>query len=92
MLSYTRVLVNLDVAKSGPRSLAVELEGDAVMEVEVLHENIPCSECLSAGHLSAKCPFTMKPALLKTPSTAILLKSPPTSVVGKDSEGRAEDT
>ncbi|KAJ8615420.1 hypothetical protein MRB53_034792 [Persea americana] len=80
MLSYARVLVNLDVAKSYPRFLSVELESDATLEVEVLYENIPYSECLSTGHLSTNCPYRVKLALLKSPTQAALLKTPPTIV------------
>ncbi|KAJ8648918.1 hypothetical protein MRB53_001941 [Persea americana] len=69
MLSFARILVNLELAKPNPNSLVVELEGHTVVEVEVLYENIPCSSCLSAGHMSAMCPFSSKPSLLKTPST-----------------------
>ncbi|XXG82853.1 hypothetical protein AAC387_Pa10g0738 [Persea americana] len=58
MLSYARVLVNLDVTKPGPNSLTVELEGDATVEVEILYENVPCYDCLYAGHLSVKCPYS----------------------------------
>ena len=36
ILSYARVLVNLDVSKPSPSSITVELEGDdAVVDVEV---------------------------------------------------------
>ncbi|KAJ8618165.1 hypothetical protein MRB53_014351 [Persea americana] len=72
MLSFARVLVNLDVAKPNLTSVMVDLEGDGVVEVEVLYENIPCPNCLSAGHLSSKCPFSSKPPLLKTPATVVL--------------------
>lgn len=55
------------------------------MEVKVLYENISCSQCLSVGHLSTKCPYRVKPALLKSPSQAALLKTPPiTDEVGTD--------
>ncbi|KAJ8640538.1 hypothetical protein MRB53_017232 [Persea americana] len=81
MLSYNRVLLNLDVAKSSPRSLTVELEGDEIVEVQVQYENIPCSECLSAGHLSINCPFRVKPSLLTTPVQAALLNTPTTSAI-----------
>lgn len=53
MLSYARVLVNLDVTKSGPNSLTLEPEEDATVEVEVQYENVPCFDCHSASHLSA---------------------------------------
>eukprot|EP00268_Persea_americana_P003465 TRINITY_DN11050_c0_g1_i1.p1 TRINITY_DN11050_c0_g1~~TRINITY_DN11050_c0_g1_i1.p1 ORF type:complete len:286 (+),score=11.78 TRINITY_DN11050_c0_g1_i1:3142-3999(+) len=71
MLSFARVLVNLDVAKPNLTSVIVDLEGDGAVEVEVLYENIPYIDCLSTGHLSSKCPFTSKPPLLKTPTIAI---------------------
>ncbi|XXG47182.1 hypothetical protein AAC387_Pa02g1863 [Persea americana] len=80
ILSYARVLVNLDVGKPGPSLLLVELEGDEAVEVEVLYENIPCSECLSSGHLQAKCPYLHKPGLLKTSISA-----PPLKPVSADS-------
>ncbi|XXG85934.1 hypothetical protein AAC387_Pa11g0929 [Persea americana] len=70
ILSYARVLVNFDVGKPGARLLSVDMEGEGVVEVEVLYENIPCSECLSSGHLQAKCPFTHKLGIWKTPTPA----------------------
>ncbi|KAJ8617592.1 hypothetical protein MRB53_013778 [Persea americana] len=47
-----------------------DLEGDDKVEVEVQYENIPYSECLSAGHLIAKCPFTFKHGILRAPASA----------------------
>eukprot|EP00268_Persea_americana_P038971 TRINITY_DN38603_c4_g1_i1.p1 TRINITY_DN38603_c4_g1~~TRINITY_DN38603_c4_g1_i1.p1 ORF type:complete len:234 (-),score=26.72 TRINITY_DN38603_c4_g1_i1:171-872(-) len=41
LLSYARVLVNFDLAKTNPCSLTVDLEGEAVVEVEVYYENTP---------------------------------------------------
>ncbi|KAJ8636810.1 hypothetical protein MRB53_011077 [Persea americana] len=71
-----------------PRKLFVELEGDTAVDVEVHYENVPCSECLSVGHLSGKCLFSAtKPALLKT-SIASLLQPQPAPVTGIDSEPR----
>ncbi|XXG73649.1 hypothetical protein AAC387_Pa07g2531 [Persea americana] len=81
MLSYARVLVNLDVATVSPSSIPVELEGDAVVDVKVLYENIPCADCLSTGHISSKCPLIAKPGLLSPPATAILQKNPSITVV-----------
>lgn len=92
MLSYARVLVNLDVTKSGPNSHTIKQEGDATIEIEVLHEYDPYSNCLSTCHLSAKSPFTNKPALLKTPSSATLLKSPTTTAKSKDTEVKAKES
>ncbi|KAJ8641937.1 hypothetical protein MRB53_018631 [Persea americana] len=79
MLSFARVQVLLDVARSSLRLLTVELEGEDSVDVEVQYENIPYSECFSAGHLSTKCPFRMKPRLLKTPAQAAVLIAPTTS-------------
>lgn len=66
MLSYARVLVNLDVASVSPSSITVELEGDVIMDVAVQYENVPCAKCLSSGHISPKCPFRLKSGLLPT--------------------------
>lgn len=55
--------------------LSVELEGDRVVEVEVLYENIPWSSCLSASHVSSLCSYASKPRLLKTPLAAAQLHS-----------------
>ncbi|XXG45984.1 hypothetical protein AAC387_Pa02g0929 [Persea americana] len=76
ILSYARVLVNLDVGKPGPRLLTIEMEGEYAIEVEVLYENVPCSKCLSVGHLQAKCPYTSKPSILKTPTTSASFSKP----------------
>lgn len=40
-----------------------------------LSENIPCSSCLQARHLSSLCPYTSKHGLLKTHSAAAQLHS-----------------
>ncbi|KAJ8644313.1 hypothetical protein MRB53_006061 [Persea americana] len=67
ILSYDRVLANLDVSNLLPYSISVDLEADAKVEVELQYENIPCSKCLSAGHLTAKCPFASKRGTLRKP-------------------------
>ncbi|KAJ8619850.1 hypothetical protein MRB53_028379 [Persea americana] len=72
MMSFARILVNLDLAKPYPNSVLVELEGYTVVEVEALYENIPCSSCLPTGHLYVVCPFSSKPVLLKSPSAVAL--------------------
>lgn len=79
MFSFAKVQVLLNVASSSPRTLIVNLEGEDSVEVEVQYESIPCSKCLSASHLSTKCPFRMKPGLLKTPAQAAVLIAPTTS-------------
>lgn len=43
ILSYAGVLVNLDVTMTNPKFISVDLEGEAMVEVEVQYENIPCS-------------------------------------------------
>ncbi|XXG67040.1 hypothetical protein AAC387_Pa06g0474 [Persea americana] len=50
MLSYAKVLVNLDVSKPGPSCLLVELEGESSVEVTIIYENVPSSGCFSTGH------------------------------------------
>ena len=62
--------MNLDLSNPYPYSIFVDLEGDAKVEVEVQYENIPYSECLSAGHLTAKCPFAFKCRILRAPASA----------------------
>ncbi|KAJ8634970.1 hypothetical protein MRB53_009237 [Persea americana] len=52
--------------------IKVVLEGDANVEVEVQYENIPCSECLSACHIPAECPFAANPGILRTPLATIV--------------------
>ncbi|KAJ8640040.1 hypothetical protein MRB53_016734 [Persea americana] len=79
MFSFARVQVLLNVARSSPSTLFVDLEGEDSVEVEVQYESIPCSKCLSAGHLSIKCPFKMKPGLMKTPTQATVLVATLTS-------------
>ncbi|KAJ8633582.1 hypothetical protein MRB53_026918 [Persea americana] len=76
MLFFARVQVLMDVAKESPSHLTVDLEGEGAVEVEVQYENIPCSECLSTGHLSSKCPFTHRPGLIKTSALADLPITP----------------
>ncbi|KAJ8632849.1 hypothetical protein MRB53_026185 [Persea americana] len=66
MFSFARVQVLPNVVSSSPGTLTVKLEGEDIVEVEVQYESILCSQCLSARHLSTKCPFIMKPGLLKT--------------------------
>eukprot|EP00268_Persea_americana_P013385 TRINITY_DN15864_c0_g1_i2.p1 TRINITY_DN15864_c0_g1~~TRINITY_DN15864_c0_g1_i2.p1 ORF type:complete len:225 (+),score=34.96 TRINITY_DN15864_c0_g1_i2:865-1539(+) len=95
ILSYARVLVNLDVAKPSPNSISVHLEGEgvAVVEVDVQYENIPCSECLFAGHLTAGCPYAVKPGLLKLPAKVIQTENPPPSTTAESAKDASiEDT
>ncbi|KAJ8639593.1 hypothetical protein MRB53_016287 [Persea americana] len=87
MFSFARVQVLLDVASSSPRTLIVELEGEDSLEVEVQYESIPCSKCLSPGHLPTKCPYKKKPGLMKTPAQAAVLITPSTlEVCGLETE------
>lgn len=44
-----------------------------MVEVEIQYENIPYSECFYAGHLTDKCPFSIKPGTLRKPPSAQLL-------------------
>ena len=76
ILSYARVLVNLDVTNPNPKSIFVDLEGDTKVEVEVQYKNIPYLECLSAGHLTAKSPFAAKWGILRTPAPVTMYEPP----------------
>ncbi|XXG49476.1 hypothetical protein AAC387_Pa02g3653 [Persea americana] len=84
MLSFARVLVNLNVSKLGPSSLSVELEGDSSVEVTILYENIPCSCCFSTGHLSAplstKSPQSPLPQPLPPPPAMNITREPQNSI------------
>lgn len=87
------MLVNLDVGKPSPNSISVDLEGGPVVEVDVQYENIPCSECLSAGHLTAGCPYAVKPGLLKLPAKVIQMENPPSFTAAESAKGAIiEDT
>lgn len=44
------------------------------------YENIPCSVFLSASHISSKCPFREKPALLPSSAPIIQEKTPSSQV------------
>lgn len=68
--------MNQDVTNPNPKSISVDLKGDAKVEVDVQYENIPCSECLSAGHLTAKCPFAAKRGILRTPDPVTIHEKP----------------
>lgn len=50
IISYARILVNLDLSKPRPNNVLVELEGEGEIALDVYYENIPCSNCLLTGH------------------------------------------
>ncbi|KAJ8618135.1 hypothetical protein MRB53_014321 [Persea americana] len=82
-------------AGPSPNSISVHLEGEgvAVVEVDVQYENIPCSECLFAGHLTAGCPYAVKPGLLKLPAKVIQTENPPPSTTAESAKDASiEDT
>lgn len=67
--------MNLDVSIPSPKSILVVLEGEEMVEVEDQYENIPCSQCLLAGHRTTKCLFVEKLGILRTPSHEVLPSS-----------------
>lgn len=60
ILSYARVLVDLNLSKPRHHKLLVELEGEGEVEVDVLYEKTPYSKCLSLGHTLSKCPLSVQ--------------------------------
>lgn len=50
LLTYARILINLDLSTRKPTEIEVELEGDSEALLSVSYENLPCSNCLSHGH------------------------------------------
>lgn len=68
--------MNLDVTNHNPKPISFNLEGDVKVEVDVQYKNIPYSECLLVGHLTAKCPFAAKRGILRTPDPIIIHEKP----------------
>ncbi|XXG68377.1 hypothetical protein AAC387_Pa06g1478 [Persea americana] len=58
ILSYARVLVDLDLSKPRHHKLLVELEGEGEVELDVLMKN--CLECLSLGHTLSNYPLSVR--------------------------------
>lgn len=50
ILTFARILVNLDLSKPRPLSILVDLEGEFEIIVSISYENVPCSTCFSSGH------------------------------------------
>lgn len=56
-LTYARLLVNIDLSKPRSHSILVNLEGEKELEIQVVHKNSPCSNCVAFGHSISTCPF-----------------------------------
>ena len=56
ILTYARVLVNIDLSKLKPPVILVDLQGERELEIEVSYENCPCSVCYQIGHSDQHCP------------------------------------
>lgn len=52
-LSYARVLVVVDLSKTLPTSIGMDIEGENPL---VEFKNLPCSSCLQQGHIASVCP------------------------------------
>ncbi|XXG68938.1 hypothetical protein AAC387_Pa06g1920 [Persea americana] len=56
ILTYARVLVNIDLSKLKSPVILVDLQGERELEIEVSYENCPCSVCYQIGHSHQHCP------------------------------------
>lgn len=55
ILTFARILVNLDLSKPRPQSILVDLEGEFEITVSISYENVPCSACFSSSHPDESC-------------------------------------
>eukprot|EP00268_Persea_americana_P001034 TRINITY_DN103089_c0_g1_i1.p1 TRINITY_DN103089_c0_g1~~TRINITY_DN103089_c0_g1_i1.p1 ORF type:complete len:201 (+),score=19.25 TRINITY_DN103089_c0_g1_i1:51-653(+) len=65
ILTFSRVLVNIDLSKPKPPSILVNLQVEGELEISVEYEHCPCSLCLSLGHSQLTCPLSSKPPVSK---------------------------
>lgn len=81
LLTYARILINLDLSKEKPTKIKVNLEGDSRALLSISYENFPCSNCLSARHSEKFCRFglavTKAIATLSTQFSKDILGKPP---------------
>ncbi|XXG76740.1 hypothetical protein AAC387_Pa08g1032 [Persea americana] len=70
ILTFSRVLVNIDLSKPKPPSILMNLQGEGELEISVEYEHCPCSLCLSPGHSQLTCPLSSKPPISKPLSSS----------------------
>lgn len=56
ILTYAKVLVNIDLSKPKPSSILVNLQGEGELEISVEYEHCPCSQCPSPRTQLTKLP------------------------------------
>lgn len=54
-LSYTRLLVEVNLSKALPTSIGMDIEGANPVNIPVEIEKLPCSTCLKPGHTTLSC-------------------------------------
>lgn len=83
ILSFARVLVNIDLSKPKPDSIIVDLQGEKELEIDIEYENRPCPHCLSVGHNQQSCPFSQSgcPNKALASSVAVPFTSKPSGQV-----------
>lgn len=58
ILTYARVLVNIDLSKPRPSAILVDLQGERELEIEVSYENCPYPTCYKVGQSHQAYPFS----------------------------------
>lgn len=67
LLTFARILVNIDLSRPKHSAIKVDLEGEEEVLLLVSYENLPCSHCLSPGHSESSCNYV--PSTSKLNST-----------------------
>ncbi|XXG88117.1 hypothetical protein AAC387_Pa12g0372 [Persea americana] len=68
ILTFARVLVNVDLSKRKPQSILVDLQGETELEIVVSFENYPCSVYYQTGHYHQSCPSATQPGKPASPN------------------------
>lgn len=50
IITFARILVNLDISKPKPQHIWVDSEGESEVLLSITYENLPCPKCFSFGH------------------------------------------
>lgn len=62
ILTYARILVNLDLSKHKPSEIRVKLEGESEFLLFISYEYLPCPKCLSPSHPESLCNSSKTPS------------------------------
>ncbi|XXG79493.1 hypothetical protein AAC387_Pa09g0544 [Persea americana] len=71
ILTFARVLVNVDLSKPKPQSILVDLQGERELKIVVSFENYPCSVCYQIGHYHQSCPSATQPGKPASPDPTL---------------------